>query len=120
MTEKSFGQKIKEVILHPISFLLGLFSLLNYIFGTFEPLFNFLGATWGTWYPILTISASELLPRLDFVPKGTGDKVLIFGSILVVLVLIDKFGEKIWNKIFQTKEKAKKKMKEGMEKGKKK
>lgn len=116
MSDETFSEKFKEVLFHPISFLFGLLYLAQFLLGTFDPIFNFLASTSGIWYPIVTVSASEIVPRLEFVPDGWGDYLIILGSILFVVSLLDQFGERVYKKFFESTRKAGKKVREGMRK----
>lgn len=85
--------KLKEVLTHPISGLAALVGLVGQFgFAWFDPVWGLLSATAGTWFPLVAVSTSTILPEIGF--GGYGTPILLGAAILFVAIQADRLVEK--------------------------
>jgi hypothetical protein len=86
-------QETREVLAHPVTKLSALVSVFGaWGFGFIDPLWTFLGATAGLWFPAIAVSAGEILPRLGYA-KLAGP-LLLGAAILFVTIQVEDLIER--------------------------
>jgi hypothetical protein len=79
---------IKEALLHPLAALAALGSILLATLPGLEPIWSFIGATAGTWFPPIAVIAGTIMPELGL--GGLGGKLLVGAGLVYVLVYADR------------------------------
>lgn len=85
--------KLRDVILHPLTAGTVVLSALASTLGPLAPLWDFLGATAGTWFPIVAVSAGTILPNIGYGKLGT--LLLVSAGVLYVAIYTDRFIDRI-------------------------
>lgn len=78
----------KELVYHPLTALAVVGSTLLAIVPGLAPLWEFLGATSGTWFPLATATGGIVLPNLGLPDLGT--QLLLAGGLVYVAVYADR------------------------------
>jgi hypothetical protein len=87
------NEQLKELITHPITGFAVIASAALSLLAPLAPVWDFVGATAGTWFPIVAVSASTILPELGF--GSIGSKILLAGAIVYVTVFADRLYDRI-------------------------
>jgi hypothetical protein len=80
--------ELKEILLHPLAAVAALGSVAFAVLPGLEPLWSFIGATAGTWFPPIAVTAGTILPEVGL--GDLGGKILIAAGIVYVLVYVDR------------------------------
>lgn len=83
----------KDILLHPLSAISVVGSLLLSTVGVFSPVWEFLGATSGTWFTMLAVTAGTILPNVGYPNLGT--QLLLAASIVYVTIYADRFLDRL-------------------------
>lgn len=81
--------KLQELLVHPLVALSVVGSAALSLLPGAAPVWEFVGATAGTWFPLVAVSASTILPELGF--KNIGTTVLLAAAVVYVAVYLDRF-----------------------------
>lgn len=87
------NETLAELVTHPITGLAVVASAALSLLAPLAPLWDFVGATAGTWFPIVAVSASTILPELGF--GNIGSKLLLGAAIVYVAVFADRLYDRI-------------------------
>lgn len=87
------NDKLKQIVTSPFAALSVFGSLLLAVVPAAEPLWSFLAATAGTWFPIASVSGGILLPELGY--PQIGSTLLFMAATAYVTVYLDKFADKV-------------------------
>ncbi len=85
--------KLKKFVTSPAAALSVVGSFALGVIPAAEPIWTFLSATAGTWFPIASVSGGVLLPEIGF--PAAGSTLLFMAATAYVTVYLDKFVDKV-------------------------
>lgn len=77
-----------NLLYHPLTAVAVVGSTLLAIVPGFAPLWDFLGMTSGTWFPLVAVTAGTVLPNIGFADLGT--QILLAGGLVYVAIYADR------------------------------
>lgn len=83
----------KEIIWHPVVAISAFGSLLLSVVPGLAPLWDLLGATSGTWFSIIAVSAGTILPEFGYGEEAS--VILLAAAIVYVALYTDRLIERI-------------------------
>lgn len=85
-----------ETLKHPYSAVAGGLAIISGYLGMLDPLLQLIGATAGTWYPLIGI-LWRLGGMIPAVPKGAMSMLFIGGTVVYALYLGDSLLDRLEN-----------------------
>lgn len=82
-----------DYLWHPLTALSVIGSLVLSTLGAFGPVWDFIGASSGTWFPLVAVTAGTILPNVGFAELGT--TVLVSAGVLYAAVYLDRFIDRL-------------------------
>jgi hypothetical protein len=86
-------EKLKKAVTSPLTALSVVGSFALAVVPAAEPLWTFLSATAGTWFPIASVSGGVILPEVGY--PEIGSTLLLMAAAAYVTVYLDKFVDKV-------------------------
>lgn len=83
---------LTDILMHPLTAIATVGSALLAVVPAGAPVWEFIGATAGTWFPLLAVSAGTILPNVGYADLGT--TLLVGAGIVYVAVYADRFIER--------------------------
>jgi hypothetical protein len=90
-------EKLTEFLIHPLTGLAVVGSAVLSLVPAFGPVWEFVGATSGTWFPLVAVSAGTILPEIGL--QSLGSKVLLAAAIVYVAVYADRLAERLQQRL---------------------
>lgn len=87
------SDKIKKIVTSPLVALGAIGSFVLGVLPVAEPIWSFLAATAGTWFPIASVSGGVLLPELGY--GAVGSTLLFMAATAYVTVYLDRFIDRV-------------------------
>lgn len=84
---------LKKVVTSPAAALSVVGSFALAVIPAAEPIWTFLSATAGTWFPIASVGGGVLLPEFGY--PEIGSTLLLMAATAYVTVYLDKFLDKV-------------------------
>lgn len=84
---------VEDILWHPLVALSAFGSLLLSIVPGLAPLWDLLGATSGTWFSLVAVSAGTILPEFGYGEEA--QLVLLAAAILYVAIYTDRLIDRI-------------------------
>lgn len=82
----------EDILFHPLAAIAAFGSLIISTVPGFAPIWDFLGVTSGTWFPLIAVGGGTILPNIGFPDLGT--QVLLAAGIIYAAVYLDRLVEK--------------------------
>ena len=85
--------ELAQIVAHPLTGGAVIGSAVLSTIGQLAPLWDFLGATSGTWFPLIAVSAGTILPEVGL--QQLGSQVLLAAAIVYVAIYADRLYDRI-------------------------
>ena len=88
---------ITDALTHPLTALSVVASAVVATVPALGPVWEFVGSTAGTWFPLVAVSAGRILPEVGL--ESIGSKVLLGAAIVYVTVYLDRLIDAIQTRL---------------------
>lgn len=87
------NERLRELVAHPLTGLAVIGSAVLSLVPSLGPIWEFIGATSGTWFPLVAVSAGTIFPEIGL--QSLGSKVLLAAALVYVGVYADRFADRL-------------------------